>query len=280
MNLTFVAGVLLGLVASLMLNLGKGVQKLNLTALLAGPGFLAPESRRDLAGWIVGLSMSFGSSVPYALGVKLSQSPSALASVSGVGLIGLAFFAVRVIGEPLGRRDIAGMVLVVASTTLLGTLGALRPEEAGSAEDARVLLAAGSVALPMALLCLASLRIRPLWGVAFGSAAGASIGMSLFLFDAALQRTGGTFSGLAATPLAWLVLIPAVGATVLTQFGFARAPALVVVPAVSCSTILGPWVLEGVAYGTGPDLATAALLVMALAGVLCLSTGAAAKAAA
>jgi len=278
-NVSFVIGVSLGVLASLLLNLGKGVQKLKLADLLAGPGFFKRESRRDLLGWFIGLLMSFGASFPYAFGLKLSHSPSAMSSVSGVGLIGLAIFAVRVIGEPLGRRDLVGMALVVLATSAIGYLGALRPEVANSATDAGVLLAAGAVTLPMALLCLASLRYRAIWGVAFGSAAGASIGMALFLFDAALQRTNGTFSGLVWTPFSYLALVPGTAATVLTQFGFARAPALVVVPAVSCSTILAPWLLEAVAYGTRPDLPTVGLLAMALAGVVCLSTGAAARAA-
>ena len=50
------------------------------------------------------------------------------------------------------------------------------------------------------------------------------------------------------------------------------------VPAVNAAVILTPLILEGVIYQQLPPLANLALVIVIVAGVLCLSTGAAARA--
>ena len=277
---SFAAGALLGVLAALMINLGKGVQKQMLMVLLDGQGAFSKAHRRDLALWCVGLSLTAGGAVPYMVGMKLSRSPSVMASVSGIGLVALTIYAVRVIGERLGARDLLGIAVVIVSTTALGVLRAVDPPAAHDAASGSAPVAVVAVVLPMATLCLASRRWRALHGVAWGLASGACIGLSLFCFDAALSVGGGGVSSMARTPWTWLALLFGVGATVVTQVGFARARALVVVPCVSSATILVPWVLEAAAYGSVPPPSVLALVAAIVAGVVCLATGAAARVAA
>ena len=44
--------------------------------------------------------------------------------MTGVGLIGLTIYAVKVIGEQIGALDGLGMLLVIVGTSVLGCLGA------------------------------------------------------------------------------------------------------------------------------------------------------------
>ena len=101
MNSSFVLGVLLGILGALLMNVGKGVQKSRVHVLLHGRGMVAPQHRRDLWIWLAGMAMTVGSAVPFAAGIWLSGSPSTIAAMTGVGLVGLTIFASR---SPSYRR--------------------------------------------------------------------------------------------------------------------------------------------------------------------------------
>jgi len=274
---TFLLGVLLGVVAALLLNVGKGVQKQQLALLLDGRGAFSRVHRRDLALWCAGVAMSMGSTVPYGFGLQLSRSPSSLSSVSGIGLVGLTVYAVKVIGERLSPRDLAGIGLVVVATSALGAVRAADPPPAYDAAGAAFAQALLVVLLPVAAGCLLALLWRRLHGVAWGLAAGACIGLALFAFDVALSGGGSGLAGLVRTPWTWLALLFGLSATVVTQVGFARARALEVVPCVASATIVVPWVLEAVAYGSRPAGPVLALVAAIVAGVVCLGSGVAAR---
>ena len=113
MNWDFIFGVLLGILAALMLNIGKGIQKQKVHVFLKGRGMFARANRKDLSFWCLGLAITAGAALPYSLGLWLTKSPSTIAAMTGVGLIGLLVYAVKVIGEKIGRRDGVGIALVI-----------------------------------------------------------------------------------------------------------------------------------------------------------------------
>ena len=279
MNAQFLVGVVLGMVAALMMNIGKGVQKQKVHVFRQGRRMFSGENRRDLGIWLAGLAITGGAMVPFSLGLKFSGSPSTISAMTGVGLIGLAIYAVKVIGEKIGRIDAVGIGLVVVGTSILGYLGAGRELPAREFTDLALAKVTGLLVLLAVGACTAALYWRRIYGVTFGLTAGILIGVALFLADAALVRAGGSFFGQLSNPYPYAAMFLAILAVVTTQIGFLRSRALEVVPAINSAVILTPLLLEGAIYGAFPEIIRLLLIVMIVAGVCLLSAGAAGRAA-
>ncbi len=280
MNLHFILGVLLGILAALMLNVGKGIQKYKIGVLLHGWKMFARQNRKDLGIWLLGIVIAAGAVLPFSLGLMLSESPSTISAMNGVGLIGLLVFAVKVIGEKIGALDGLGIVLVIAGTSVLGYLGAEREQHVRQFLDRTLVVTILAIVLATAGGCVAALRIRKIHGTTFGLTAGVCIGLAIFLGDAGLIRSDGSFSGQLATPYPYVAIGFGALAIVATQVGFIRGRALEVVPSVNTAIILTPLVLEVVIYHQWPQPACLPFVAIIVVGVFLLSTGAAAKVAA
>ncbi len=278
MDSGFIFGILFGILAALMMNIGKGVQKQKVGVFLHGRRMFARPQRRDLFIWLLGLAITAGAALPYSVGLMLSKSPSAIAAMTGVGLIGLTLYALKVIGEPMGRTDVLGMALVVVGTSVLALLGAEHPIGARQLDDGQLVWAAAGMVLLCAAGCLAALRWRRIHGMVYGLAAGACIGLAIFLGDAGLVRAGGSLSGQLTTPYPYIALLFAATATAVTQLGFLRGRALEVVPAVNAAAVITPLLLEAGLYADPPPMAQLGIIGLILIGVLLLSTGAAVRA--
>ena len=279
MNEYFITGLLLGMMASLMMNVGKGVQKQYVRIFSAGREILKKEHRRDLVLWTIGFLITASSTIPYSLGLKLSKSPSAISAMTGVGLIGLGYYSVKVIGERFGKPDFIGISLVVIGTSLLGYVGAGNHPIARHFSDLHLLIAIVMLIAVASVGCLASRFVPSIQGAAFGGAAGMCIGLAIFLADIALVEAGGSFSGQLKNPYPYFALLFAATATVVTQVGFLRSRALEVVSAVNSTAILTPLLLEVLIYETHPQAIHLFLVLVIVTGVLFLSRGAASQAA-
>jgi drug/metabolite transporter (DMT)-like permease len=273
---SFGLGLALGVVAALMMNIGKGIQKHKVWVLTKGRAMLSGEHRGAFLLWCLGLGVTTGAALPFSLGMKLSGSPSAISAMTGLGLTGLVFYANRFIGEKLGPSDVAGIVLVILGTSLLGYLGHGSPADR-SFTDALLIKSLAALFAVAALGCVAALFWRRIHGVAFGSTAGLGIGAALFIGDAALVKAGGDFGAQLDNPYPYIAMGFATLAMVVTQFGFLRGRALEVVPAVNSATILTPIALELLIYGVRPTPLQLAITGVILTGVMLLSTGAAAR---
>ncbi len=276
-NPTFLLGLALGMVAALSLNLGKGIQKRHIAVLTTGRRIFAGDNRKELRGWGLGALLTFIAAVPYSMGLKFSGSPSVISAMTGVGLVGLVVYALRVLGERLGRRDGLGIVLVVLATSALGYLGGGRESWDLQVPAATILEVVIVPVLVLAAVCAASLRVRAIHGVAFGAMAGFFIGLSLFLGDVALVKAGGDLVGQLRNPYPYVAMSIGVLALTATQIGFLRARALIVVPAVNSAAIVTPVFLEGAIYGQFPRSLTVVFIGVVIIGVVLLSTGAAAR---
>ena len=277
MNTTFLLGLLLGVLGALLMNVGKGVQKQKVHVLLQGRKMVAPQHRRDLAIWLVGLVMTASAAVPYAAGIWLSGSPSTISAMTGVGLIGLTIYASRVIGERMGTADGIGIALVMVGTSALGYLGAGHGGAVHAFSSATLLATVLALIVGAALACLLALKVRRIHGVTYGLTAGMLIGLAMFLMDIGVVAADGSFGGALRTPFPWISLASIVGALAVTQLGFFRGKALEVVPAINSSTILLPLILELAIYGQVPGIISGLPIAVIVVGVILLSTGAAAR---
>ncbi len=277
MEHAFIYGIMLGMLGALMMNIGKGVQKQYVHIFLAGRGFLRAEHRRTLVLWSLGFLVTASSIFPYTLALKMTKSPACISAMTGIGLTGLGLYAVWVIGEKLSRRDLFGMGLIVVGTSLLGYLGGDQAANVRQLVDTRLALAGFSIVVVAAGICLLSKRLPRIHGIAFGSAAGMAIGLSIFLGDAALVKAGGSLTGQLSNPYPYIALASAASATVITQVGFLKSRAIEVVSAVNSAAILTPLVLELIVYGSIPDFKRLLLIALILTGVIVLSGGAASR---
>ena len=277
MNDPFVYGLLLGIVAALLMNIGKGVQKQFVHVFASGRLMLTSAHRRDLIFWILGFAMTASATIPFSLGLKLSQSPSSVSAMTGVGLIGLGIYAVNVIGERFGKSDFIGIALVVIGTSALAYLGGNHEITERHFSLGRLIISVGILLTAGAVACFLARFYRSIHGLAFGCLAGTCIGLAIFLADIALVEAGGSFSGQLDNPYPYVALLFAASATVITQFGFLKSRAIEVVSAVNSATILTPLFLEIAIYGIFPTLWQMALMLLVVTGVMFLSRGVAAR---
>jgi len=277
MNLTFIYGIIFGMIAALLLNIGKGVQKQRVHIFLKGKKILALENRRDLIFWLCGLSMTASASIFYSIGLKLSKSPAVISSMTGIGLIGLFLFATFIIKEKVSKTDIIGILLVIISTSLLGYLGAGKLQINHKLQDILVIKTVIILVCMSVFSCLIALKIKKIHGITFGLNGGMYLGLGLFLADAALVKANGSILGQLTNPYPYFAFFFGMMATVCTQIGFLKSRALEVVPALNSSTILIPLLLEGIIYKVFPEAMSVILIMIIVIGVLLLSMGTASK---
>lgn len=277
MNLVYLFGLLLGMVAALLMNVGKGVQKQKVHVFLQGRKMFFRPHRRDLIIWFFGMGMTGSAVLPFSLGLKFSGSPSAISAMTGIGLIGLTVYALKVIGEKISKSEMIGVALVVIGTSLLGYLGAENPAIARDFMGAAMIKIVIGLIILAAIACGLALLYRKMHGIVFGLTAGAWIGLALILADAALVRADGSFFRQLLNPYPYVGMVFATLALATTQVGFLRGRAMEVIPAINSATIITPLILEGLIYRKFPETANILLIIVILIGVLLLSTGAAAK---
>jgi drug/metabolite transporter (DMT)-like permease len=264
-------GLLLGALAALCMNLGKGVQKMKVKVLGRGRLMFRPPHRRDLGIWALGASGSIIATVLYSLALKYTDKSSLVTSLNGLGLLGLVFFAWLVLKEPMGPREWLGAGLVVAGTAVMGYLD--QPLPAGQNYDLgsflRLVLILAAVWLPLALLAL---RVVRLHGLAFGAIVGNLIAVGMILGDMALVKSQGDFFGQFRNPYPYAAIGCTLSAFALTQFAFWRASALAVVPTINSFMILVPLLLEYFTFGTVLRPVQYLSAVIIVAGVILLTT--------
>jgi hypothetical protein len=276
MDLRVLLGLGAGMIGAMMLNVGKGVQKQKVHVFLQGRKMFAPPYRRDLGIWLIGLAMTGSAMFFFPLGVALSNSPSMISAMTGIGLIGLLFYAVAGIGEKIGLSDAIGVALIVVGTSTLGYLGSSRETIDRHFHDPTLWWSLGSMLLVLSAICVGAWRRwRRLHGIAFGALAGLLIGAAIFLAHAARVRAGVSFIDQLRTPYLYIAFVFSLAAPFVSQLGFLRSRALEVVPAVNSATILSPLLLEIAIYGARPDPLDLILIGVILVGVLLLSIGAA-----
>jgi drug/metabolite transporter (DMT)-like permease len=216
-------GVLLALVAACCYQGGYVIQALEVRAEGERPGWLLRRLARR-RGWVAGLAVSVAGALVHV--GALSLAPVAVVQpVVALGLVGLLVLARRVLREPVGRREIAGVVAVVAGVSaavvaapevdlgavdvpgmaVLLTLLALGAVGCRLvSRDPRVLVLSAALASAFAVLCLklvADAADHGSWLAAVAWLAGAGLAGVLAL-DAEMRA----LQGLAATRVAPVVL--------------------------------------------------------------------------
>lgn len=262
-------GITLAILASLFLNIGKGVQKWKVKVLAHRGAALRPPHRRDLILWIVGILMTTVATGLYSAALKFTDKSSMVSSFNGVGMLGLVAFAWLVLKERIGKQELGGAALVLVGTALMGLFDQPVTDQAISPQG--LALAGGllgAIFVPLAIFSWVSRRWH---GFTFGALAGAMIGVSMVLGDLALVAAGGDMTGQMNTPWPYVALTIGTGALGVTQLAFWRANAMIVVPTTNSFVILTPVFIEWLTSGTVLHLAQYGGLASIVAGVILLT---------
>lgn len=260
-------GLLIGLVSYTLLYLGKGVQKYAIEGIKETGSLKSKHS----GTWFLGTAMT-GLPVFIQWAALFFAPVRLIAPLEGFGLVVLLAFSMAVLGERPGPAAFAGVVLIAAGTALIAYFSAAA--EAGP--DAPVLDPrwTGSILrilLPLVLaeavwIGVALWKRLPLIGIAFGIGAG-----TMMAFQTLSKRISAVPG--AAVPAGIAAVIFAILTLVVTQFGFAKAPASRVVPAFTSASILiavlGGQVLLSEAVGPMQWLGIGIVVV----GVIAVSAG-------
>ena len=247
MDSSLILTIFLGSLAASALNIGKGIQKLKVHVLLKGFGVFSAENRRDFSIWLLGVFLALSSTAFYSLSMKVSDKPSTVSSLVGVGLIALVVFARFVLKEKVGLREIAGATLIIAGTTILTAYDANINAPEGFILKELLKYTGFALIIYLALIPY-TLLTGKMHGLIFGSLAGIFIGIGLFIADVALVESGGSLLGQFKNPYPYIAFLAAVGAFSVTQLAFFRGRAVVVVPCINSFAILIPLYLEFFIY--------------------------------
>jgi len=264
-------GLLMGTLAALCLNLGKGIQKMKVKVLGQGRAMFSPEHRRDFRIWLFGALLTTSATGLFSVALKFTDKSSLVSALNGVGLLGLVFFAWLVLKEPMGIREWVGAGLVVIGTTVMGYMDQPLPQgqSYALASFLHILAILAAIFLPLALLALKKVRLH---GLVFGAIVGTLIGIAMILGDMALVKAQGSLLGQLQNPYPYAALFCGASALALTQFAFWRATALAVVPTINSFIILVPVLVEYFTFGTVLQPAQYLAVVLIVLGVILLTT--------
>ncbi|MFO8056560.1 MAG: EamA family transporter [bacterium] len=271
MDWIFYAGLAVGALGAIAMNLGNGVQKMKVHVLTKGWAMFSREYRRDRRIWLMGVIGSTISAGLFSYAMNLTDKPSTISSLVGIGLIALVIFAWLVLKEKIGPREITGCAMVIIGTTVLAYFE-VPIEDPASFVLVELITYIGIIMAAFALLVVYTLVTGNLHGVIFGCLAGTFIGIGLFIADIALVESGGSFLGQLKNPYPYVAMVAGVSALAVTQVGFLRARAVVVVPCQNSFTILIPLLLEYLVYTIHLSPPQYLGIVVLIPGVIVLST--------
>lgn len=262
-------GILLAILASICLNVGKGVQKWKVKIWGKGRAMFQKENIGDFRIWMIGFFLTAAAAPIYSAALKFTDKSSMVSSLNGVGMIGLVIFAWLVLHEKIGWQEIGGAALVLFGTALMNWFD--KPIAQDAFTVGRFAVSGLSLLAVFGLLAAFSWKTDRLYGFSFGAIPGILIGGAMILGDMALVEAGGDMLGQLKTPYPWIAMIAAIGALTVTQLAFWRARAMVVVPTINSFVILAPVVMEYFTFGTVLQPVQYAAIALIVAGVVLLT---------
>jgi len=241
-------GVLMAILASTNMNVGKGMQKWKVKVFGKKKEMFHRENVGDLGIWVIGMIMTASAMPLFSLALKFTTKTSLVSSLNGIGMIGLVLFAWIVLKEKIGYQELGGAALVLVGTALVNYFN--QPIEQREFLLMPFVLSASGLIGFFGILALFSWKTNKLFGFSFGALPGIFIGIGMILGDIALVEAEGDMIGQLSNPYPWFALIAGICALVVTQFAFWRARAMVVVPTINSFVILSPLIMEYFTFGT------------------------------
>lgn len=249
MENNLILAIILGTLASLALNVGKGVQKWKVDVLKHKLKALKPEHRKEFTIWVGGTLLTVVAGPLYSYAFKFSDQPSIVTSLGGIGLIGVLIFSKIVLKEHITKLKVLGGIFIIVGTVLVNYF--VVKGTGGQNFEASVFapVAIGFVVL-FSFLGVLSHLVKPMVGRAMAIAAGSCLGMAMILADVALVAAGGDIWGQLKTFYIYIALLCGNCAFIITQLSLMREDGSVVIPIIHSMVIIVSIVMEYVIYGS------------------------------
>lgn len=249
MDTNLLIAVVLGTLASLTLNVGKGIQKWKVDVLKHKLQALKPEHRKEFLIWLTGVMVTVTAGPLYSVSFKFADQPSLITSLGGIGLIGVLIFSKIVLNEHLNKVKIFGAFLIIAGTVMVNYF-VTKNTEAVTFENSVFINVGIGYSVFFSLLAALSFLIKPFAGRAMALAAGICLGTSMILADVALVSSGGDLFTQFLGAYIYIAILAGNCAFVLTQFALMREDGSVVIPIIHSMVIIASIVLEYMLYSS------------------------------
>jgi drug/metabolite transporter (DMT)-like permease len=274
-NLTI--GILIGIISSVCLNLGKGVQRIGAETL--GKDILKkwkenPEDKHKIIIWLVGTLMTAIAAVSQVGAQLFLTNSSIFVALSGIGIISVVLFAARIIKEKISLIQVIGIIIIIIGTAFLGINYPEITEPIPSVDF--VVYSVIVAAIATGLVVYAVKKERG-YGIVYGSIAGLFNGFAAICTAFSVSTGNRDFA--ASILNVWLIGSIALGqcAFWVTQYAFKKGGnASLVVPAMSSFLIIVPFINDVFIYRLplGPFQYLSFLLNIVGIIVLCVSSAA------
>ncbi|HOO57385.1 MAG TPA: DMT family transporter [bacterium] len=273
MDWNFVLVLAIGILATLSLNIGKAVQKMKVFVLKKGKDMIGPEYRKDFGVWCIGISMTIVASVLFIVAQKMTDKTSIVASLNGVGLVGLAIFSYFVLKEKVGKREWGAIALIVVGTAIVSYFNV------DSSEEKKVFIGnlwwcSGIATFGFAVLLFILSRVKKGQAFVYAAIAGTCLGiMQIFYHVGPIVTGDNSMVTQFGTVYPWAGIMIGNMAFVFTQFAFFHGSGIYVVPTVNSFMIIVPMIVEIFVFGTVLAPVQYAGAAVIIVGVILLTSG-------
>ena len=224
-----IVGLIIGILAYVMLYLGKGIQKYAIEGLKIDKSIKSKHS----GIWIFGLVLT--TTYMFIQWLALFFAPiNIIAPLGGIGLIVLALFSYYILHEEIYKIQILGVILIIVGTTIV-TIFNPNTGEINLGDLSLPLLFA--FLLPIIIVEIIAITISKLRGY---FAAGLIIGITAGTFNAfqtVSKRITAIPDPFLSISFTFITFLAAVLTLLFTQYSFAKAKANVAVPSYTSTSI-------------------------------------------
>jgi len=263
--------IFFGILATILLNLGKGVQRLG--AEMLGKDIVKKwrenlADRRKIIKWLIGTIMVTLSSVVQVAAQMFSDRSSTIVALGGIGILSVVLFSFYVIREKINALQIAGIAMIGVGTVFLSIdYNEVPLPEPGLNFYIFVIIASifGS------LIWIAAVKAKKGYGIVFGTIAGLCNGFAAIMTTFSVATGGRAL--VSSIVNVWLILSLFIGqgAFWTTQFAFKKGGnANVVVPAMCSFLILMPFINDAVVFGMPFGVFQFLAFILNIGGILLL----------
>ena len=272
MNIALLA-ILLGIAATLLLNLGKGTSKYGLKNL--GLKKDDKEGKRKFKIiWIIGVIVTSSSVFVNIFALNYGEA-SIVASLAGVGITVLLIFSYFVLDETLEQIVYVGIAITIGGTLVVALFTGESHQTTFNFINFWILFIIVLIPLILAIVyCFKN--DHKFFGFIFGAFAGFLSAFAVVLEKIGLIIMGGVeyffYSIFTVGGLMFIIaIVLGLSATTTTQYGLTRGKASILVPAFNSCYIVIPVICEYLVFSTMLNIAQITGIVMILAGIVLMT---------
>ncbi|MBD3229744.1 MAG: hypothetical protein GF329_16300 [Candidatus Lokiarchaeota archaeon] len=254
-------GLIIGLIAYIILYIGKGIQK------YAIEGLKVDKSIKSSGIWIFGTILT--AIYMFIQWAALLFAPiNIIAPIEGIGLIVLLIFSYYILKEDISRFELIGVGGVIAGVVLI-TLFNYNPSEISFTDfnfPLFIIFSISILGVEGVLIIISKLNKYKAAGLIIGTCAG-----SFMAFQTAAKRVTAIPDPTISIIFTVITLVTAVATLGITQFAFTKADANVVVPCFTSASIILATIVGFFTLNEAINLVQIAGFVLVIIGVILLT---------